>query len=172
MDAKAIVERAKELQGFRHDQDLAEWLNVSRPTLASWKRRGSIPAKYLFEMIKGTEASIDWLVEGKDREFTDDYGMYKGKQLIDPDVLWIALLLYRLEMSGGGESHRKIAEALRDDENLLACHIFLGNFITLVNAAKQKWQKSGIVKEEDVYKAIATEFGIAFFDFPPAPWWE
>lgn len=172
MDASAIIGRAKQLQGFEQDQGLAEWLDVSRTTLASWKRRDSIPAKYLFRMIEGTEASIDWLVEGKDREILDEYEYFKGKQLIDPDVLWIALLLYQMKMSDGSASEKKIAEAL-DGDNLVFCHTFLGNFITLANDAKQKWLKSGIVKGDDVYKAIATELGVSlFFDYPPHPWWK
>ena len=42
----------------------------------------------------------------------------------------------------------------------------------LFSVAKDKWEKSGIIKEGDIYKVVATEFGLGFFDFPPTPWWE
>lgn len=61
MDVDALIERAKRLRGFRYDAELAEFLTVSRKSVANWRRRKTIPEKYLFAIVKDTTKSIDWL---------------------------------------------------------------------------------------------------------------
>ncbi|MBX3597314.1 MAG: helix-turn-helix domain-containing protein [Rhizobiaceae bacterium] len=170
-DATAAIERAKKLLGFSQDQELAEYLEVSRTSVASWKRRNSIPARHLFEMVVGTEKTVDWLVSGEDKETTDEYGFAKGAPYVDPHVLWLALLMYRLELEEGNDSDRQLA-GLLTNRRLSFFHIYLGDFITKLTAVKEKWEKSGLVKDKDIYRAVATEFGLSSFDFPPVPWWD
>jgi transcriptional regulator with XRE-family HTH domain len=170
-DAEAVIERAKQLHGFKQDQQLAEFMQLSRTNLASWKRRNSIPAKYLFALVAGTEATVDWLVTGEEDQSVDEFGLSKVKPFVDDHIFWYALILFRLLLTEGNEAERKIAELL-DDRMLAQVHVTINNIVTKMMYAKQKWEASGLVKREDVYKAVATEFGIAFFDNPPTPWWQ
>lgn len=169
-EAANAINRAKQLRGFKQDQELAEFLGVSRTSLASWKRRNSIPAKHLLQMVFGTERSVDWLISGEEKVTVDEFGL-STTPFVDPYVLWLALLAYRLELNQGNEAQHKLYEAINDQE-LMYAHIYLGDFITKLMNSKDKWQKSGLVKDRDVYKAIATEFGLSSFEFPPIPWWE
>ncbi|NTJ42578.1 bacteriophage CI repressor [Agrobacterium larrymoorei] len=172
-DANAVIDRAKSLWALKQDQELADMLEVSRTTLASWKRRNSIPTKYLFKMIWGLDTTMDWLLTGKEDESVDDYGFSKKKPLVDDRIFWLSLLLLRLQLSDGTEKEKKIAELL-DDNDLMGLHINLSNLISVLNDTKEKWLKSGIVKEKDVYRAIATEYGlsIGFGTNPPPTWWD
>ena len=171
IDTAAVIERAKQLHGFTQDQELAKFLNVSRTSLASWKRRNSIPAKHLFQMVWGKEVTVDWLMYGEELAKVDEFGFTKSKPYVDPYILWLSLILYRMELSGRNEEGERLSGLLTDDE-LAYCHIYIGEFITTLTQAKDKWEKSGIVQGKDIYKAIATEFGLGLFDFPPVPWWE
>lgn len=173
-DATEVLERAKALWGIKQDQQLAEWLEVSRTTLASWKRRNSIPTKYLFKMIFGSDASMDWLLTGSEDETIGDFGISKNYPLVDDRIFWLSLLLVRLKMEEDGSEKDKALAAMLDDETLKHLHIQISNYITVLNDTKEKWLKSGVVKDKDVYKAIATEFGLSlgFGVDPPPPWWE
>lgn len=173
-DAATVIERAKSLHGFKLDQQLAELLGVSRTSLASWKRRNSIPAKYLLQIVFGTEHTVDWLVSGEEKEQEEDWELLFGGSYIDPKILWLALCDYHLELqinSEKSEAQKALYEAL-NDEQLAHLHFFLGKSIARLMAAKGKWEKSGLVKGNDIYKAIATEINLSSFDYPPAPWWE
>ncbi|WP_275783569.1 helix-turn-helix domain-containing protein [Pararhizobium gei] len=170
-DAALTIERAKKLQGFKHDQELAEFLEVSRTSLASWKRRNSIPARHLLRMVWGSDRTVDWVVNGEEKQTVDEYGFAKGAPHVDPYILWLALFMYRIELEFGNDRDKQLADML-DDQTLSYVHIYLGDFITKLTASKEKWQKSDLVKDKDVYRAVATEFGLGTFEFPPVPWWE
>ena len=170
-DADAAIERGKKLHNFKQDQQLAEFLGVSRTSLASWKRRNSIPAKYLIQMTFGTARTVDWLVSGEEKETEDEYGFTREKPFVDPYILWLAVKALVIELEMGPDKHKELAELI-DDETLSYVHIYVGEFITKLMASKEKWAKSGLVKDKDVYKAVATEFGLAQFELPPVPWWE
>jgi Bacteriophage CI repressor helix-turn-helix domain len=169
-DATATIERAKKIQGLKTDSSLAEWLDVSRTSLASWKRRGSIPAKHLFRMVAGTDETVDWLTSS-DEPLADDLGFTKTNPMIDERILWLALLLYRRDLSGLNGHEKELAELLTDDD-LAGFAIQINNYVTLMTATKEKWERSGVVKGKDVYRAIATEFDLGFFHAPPTLWWE
>ncbi|MGV8936981.1 MAG: helix-turn-helix domain-containing protein [Allorhizobium sp.] len=170
-DVSAAIERAKKLHDFKLDQQLAEYLEVSRTSLASWKRRNSIPAKHLLQMVFGTEHSVDWLVSGREKEALDEFGFTKEKLFVDPYVLWLALLMYRYDLESGSDNDKAIA-VLLDNKALSYFHIWLSENITRLTFAKTRWEQSGLVKGKDVYKAIATEFGLGTYELPPTPWWE
>jgi Bacteriophage CI repressor helix-turn-helix domain len=169
-DIEATIERAKKLQGFKTDSALAEWLQVSRTSLASWKRRGSIPAKHLFRMVAGTEETVDWLTSG-DEPLAGDWGLAKTKFYINEHIIWLAFLLYRRDLTGR-TGHEKDLGNLLTDGDLASFSININNYVTVMTATKEKWERSGIVKDKDIYQAIATEFDLGFFHAPPTPWWE
>lgn len=61
--AAEIVDRAKQVKGFRRDKELAEFLGISRSTLSNWVTRNSID----FPLVLGrlNEVDYNWLLTGK-----------------------------------------------------------------------------------------------------------
>jgi len=45
-DVEAVIERLKHQTGARSDVELAAKLRLGRSTIASWRRRGSVPRRY------------------------------------------------------------------------------------------------------------------------------
>ena len=43
--------------------ELAKQLNITLPTIDSWKKRNTIPNKYLLKVSEDTGVSIDWLLD-------------------------------------------------------------------------------------------------------------
>ncbi len=61
--AADIVKRAKQVQNFKTDSQLAAWLGISRSTLSNWVARNSID----FPLVLGKLSRVDynWLLTGK-----------------------------------------------------------------------------------------------------------
>ena len=128
-------------------------------------------------MIWGSETSMDWLLTGTEDESIGPFGISQKEPFVDDRIFWLALLLVRLKLDESGEEgNKKDRELVKllDDQTLMHLHIQISNYITILNDTKEKWLKSGIVKDKDVYRAIATEFGLSFGYGvePPPPWWE
>lgn len=178
MNANDVIDRAKEAMGIEHDQDLATKLSVSRSTVAAWRRRGSIPTKYLSEMMIEGTVSLDWLLTGVgDRMSANRDGWAnmresdEGLPLPPGEVFWLSLLLARRELKN---SHRKEETALAEhlsDDILAAFHIMLTNYIRRLSRSRTKWLKSGIVAPHQIYNALVAEYGFGKFENPPPPWW-
>lgn len=175
MDVAAILSRAKEAFEVEQDQELAARLQVNRATLASWKRRQSIPAKYLSEMLDGGRISLDWLVTGKGRkEQINEFGLSDYNDIIDQKILWIALRSVAGELLQSNDlAEEQMAKWLLDSKYLATIHIHLNDYIKRVAQSKQKWEESGLVTGEDVYRALVTEFRAGgTYEEPTPPWWE
>lgn len=172
IDVDTVIERAKSLRNVTQDQELAQALGVSRTTLSSWKRRGSIPAKYLLQMVDNGERTIDWLISGDDAKSADPAEIPIHEHYLDPEVLWLAILTYVLDITYNEDGDEELARVLTDDR-LSRLHLDLSERITRLMMAKEKWLRSGLIKPDDVYKAVAVEAGLAWdFDrpHPRAPW--
>lgn len=173
IDARAVIDRAKRALGLKSDLELAKAIDVPRETVASWKSRGSIPAKYLAYMAS-TGLSIDWLLTGNGNEFTstelglphsDEYGL-------DWEALWIALILMARDLRENQNGWcREFAEKIGRRE-CMQMHLALERFYPIVMKSKNMWKKTGLLKEEDTFKALAVEFDLGDFDFHSPPWWE
>lgn len=175
MDVASILSRAKDAFEVEQDQELAAYLGINRATLASWKRRQSIPAKYLSEMLDGGRISLDWLVTGKGRkEQINEFGLSDDEDIIDQKVLWIALRSVAGELLASDNSvEEQMAMWLLDSKHLATIHIHLNDYIKRVTHSKQKWEASGLVAGDDVYRALATEFRTGgTYEEPTPPWWE
>lgn len=91
---------------------------------------------------------------------------------IDKEDLWLALLATRHELANSkSEPDRRLAGGLTDDQ-LATIHIWVGEYVTRIKASRDKWLKSGLIKPQDIYKALVTEYAVGEFDAPPPPWWE
>jgi hypothetical protein len=174
IDVAAVFERAKKAHGLKTDQELAEQvLLVPRETLASWKRRGSIPAKHLPALASGN-VSLDWLLTGKGDQFTvDEFGHAKEKsENLDDEALWISLIQFVRESHE--IENKKIQETTRkiDKDMLALIHESIMRNYPIIHLSKKKWRESGIVEEKDIYKALAVEYDLGTFDFHSLPYWE
>lgn len=112
MDVDALIERAKRLRGFRYDAELAALLNISDNTVSTWRKRGAIPAKYLFAIAKDTNQTIDWLVFGESIKQNMDISIsYDMNEIVDTLVSEIdalhafAVMLYYSVKSGDDIAH-------------------------------------------------------------------
>lgn len=175
MNANDIIDRAKEVMNLEQDQELAERLAVSRSTIAAWRRRGSVPAKYLSEMMVEGTVSLDWLLTGQGDRLSanrEGFSTISDKPFAEKEVIWLALLLARRELRQSNlEQDVNLANVLSDDL-LATLQIMLVNYIRRASHSRDKWLKSGIVRPDHLYNALVAEYGFGQFENPPPPWWE
>lgn len=173
VDAKAVLERAKKALNLKTDRELSEAIYVPRETIASWKSRGSIPAKYLSH-IASTGLSIDWLLTGNGNVFSsDNLGLpHDDEYSLDVEAIWIALNLMARELrSDPNEGIRKFADQIGRRE-CLSMYFSIDKFYSLAMKSKNTWLKSNLIKKEDVFNALVVEFDLGDWDLHSPPWWE
>lgn len=61
---RTILNRLKELEGVRHDTDLATPLGVSKEIVSQWKTRETIPWDRLIQYTRMEQVSFEWLING------------------------------------------------------------------------------------------------------------
>lgn len=178
MNANEVIDRVKDAMNIEQDQELASRLSVSRSTIAAWRRRGSIPAKYLSEMMIEGTISLDWLLTGVgDRISANRDGWPNLKELDDDielprgEVIWLSLLLLRQELQDSSRDKEVDLAALLTDDMLAAFHIMAIKYMRRVSRSRAKWLKSGLVGPHEIYNALVAEYGFGKFENPPPPWW-
>lgn len=68
MDKKsidAVLNRLMTVFAVGTDSDLAKRLGVNRQTLASWRKRNSVPYSLCINVAEQQDISLDWLLGGK-----------------------------------------------------------------------------------------------------------
>jgi hypothetical protein len=63
MNVKITTEKMKIAMNATSYLELAKQLNITLPTIDSWKKRNTIPNKYLLKVSEDTGVSIDWLLD-------------------------------------------------------------------------------------------------------------
>lgn len=63
----AVLLRLMSLFNVDNDSELARALNVNRQTLASWRKRDSVPYSICVNLSEERGISLDWLLTGKGR---------------------------------------------------------------------------------------------------------
>ncbi|MFS9881923.1 helix-turn-helix domain-containing protein [Salmonella enterica] len=69
MDKKsidAVLSRLMTVFAVSTDSDLAKKLGVNRQTLASWRKRDSVPYSLCINIAEQQDISLDWLLSGKE----------------------------------------------------------------------------------------------------------
>lgn len=61
----AVLARLMGLLGAGNDSELARMLDVNRQTLASWRKRDSIPYSICVNLSEERGYSLDWLLTGR-----------------------------------------------------------------------------------------------------------
>ncbi|EAT4153009.1 phage repressor protein [Salmonella enterica] len=82
-----------------NDSELARSLGVNRQTLASWRKRDSIPYSLCISVAEQCEVSLDWLLSGKgEKELNsstsspDCSSCYQGLEGVNPKALkWLQM---------------------------------------------------------------------------------
>ncbi len=62
MNVKVTAEKMKTAMETNSFSELAEKLDITLATIDSWKRRNTIPNKYLLKVSEYTGVSLDWLL--------------------------------------------------------------------------------------------------------------
>ncbi|EDS5585806.1 bacteriophage CI repressor [Salmonella enterica subsp. enterica serovar Saintpaul] len=62
----AVLERLMEVFKVNNDTELAKALGVNRQTLASWRRRESVPYSLCIKIAEQYSVSLDWLLSGRE----------------------------------------------------------------------------------------------------------
>ena len=75
-DTKSIINRMKEAFKIKTNKELSEKLGTSLSNIDNWKKRNTIPQKYLLLTSQMTNINPDWLLTGEGE-------MYKTQHIID-----------------------------------------------------------------------------------------
>lgn len=104
-----IIDRMREAVGVKKDADLAVVLNVAPGTIATWRKRNSVPYEHCLSLSVNHGVSLNWLLLG--------YGempMMK-RPIVRMDLSLLARIIITLEL-GLQETYKNEPVPLRPDE--------------------------------------------------------
>ena len=120
----AVLLRLMSLFNVDSDSELARVLNVNRQTLASWRKRDSVPYSICINLAEERGVSLDWLLTGKGEEevlkvepATQSFSQADLKMLellnqLDPEV--------RRDLMRGAEEKQRVIEMEKQIQELSA----------------------------------------------------
>ncbi|EML2646401.1 MULTISPECIES: helix-turn-helix transcriptional regulator [Enterobacteriaceae] len=120
----AVLLRLMSLFNVDNDSELARVLNVNRQTLASWRKRDSVPYSICINIAEERGVSLDWLLTGKGEEevskvesVTQSFSQADLKMLellnqLDPEV--------RRDLMRGAEEKQRVIEMEKQIQELSA----------------------------------------------------
>lgn len=120
----AVLLRLMTLFNVDSDSELARALNVNRQTLASWRKRDSVPYSICINIAEERGISLDWLLTGKGEEEVSnvepateifsqaDLKMLELLNQLDPEV--------RRDLMRGAEEKQRVIEMEKQLKELSA----------------------------------------------------
>ncbi|EHZ8371919.1 MULTISPECIES: helix-turn-helix transcriptional regulator [Enterobacteriaceae] len=120
----AVLLRLMSLFNVDSDSELARALNVNRQTLASWRKRDSVPYSICINIAEERGLSLDWLLTGKGEEEVSkvepathsfsqaDLKMLELLNQLDPEV--------RRDLMRGAEEKQRVIEMEKQIQELSA----------------------------------------------------
>lgn len=120
----AVLLRLMSLFNVDSDSELARVLNVNRQTLASWRKRDSVPYSICINIAEERGVSLDWLLTGKGEEVVSkvepviqsfsqaDLKMLELLNQLDPEV--------RRDLMRGAEEKQRVIEMEKQIQELSA----------------------------------------------------
>lgn len=120
----AVLLRLMSLFNVDNDSELARVLNVNRQTLASWRKRDSVPYSICINIAEERGVSLDWLLTGKGEEDVSkvepanqsfsqaDLKMLELLNQLDPEV--------RRDLMRGAEEKQRVIEMEKQIQELSA----------------------------------------------------
>lgn len=118
----AVLLRLMSLFNVDSDSELARVLNVNRQTLASWRKRDSVPYSICINIAEERGVSLDWLLTGKGEEVASkvepatqsfsqaDLKMLELLNQLDPEV--------RRDLMRGAEEKQRVIEMEKQIQEL------------------------------------------------------
>ena len=86
MNVKTTAEKMKTAMEKNSFSELAEELDITLATIDSWKRRNTIPNKYLLKVSEKTGVSLDWLLDEDKPTFHISGGSKNISQVNDSTI--------------------------------------------------------------------------------------
>lgn len=81
-----ILDRIRSVAGISSDSALSRVLGAGRSSVATWKKRGTIPCMQLIEFANDHDLSLDWLFFGIGRQkISTTMGSYGVAEELPPD---------------------------------------------------------------------------------------
>ncbi|HBV4911586.1 TPA: helix-turn-helix domain-containing protein [Serratia marcescens] len=120
----AVLLRLMSLFQVDNDSELARALNVNRQTLASWRKRDSVPYSICVNLAEERGVSLDWLLAGKGDD-TSKEAEPAAQNLSQADLKMLELLNQldpevRRDLMRGAEEKQRVIEMERQLKELSA----------------------------------------------------
>ncbi|AYJ94898.1 helix-turn-helix domain-containing protein [Serratia marcescens] len=93
----AVLARLMELLGAGNDSELARMLDVNRQTLASWRKRDSIPYSICITLSEERGYSLDWLLTGRGQAMIDTQAPANADVIFSRSDLTLLELMNQLD---------------------------------------------------------------------------
>ncbi|MBN5414435.1 phage repressor protein [Serratia marcescens] len=93
----AVLARLMELLGAGNDSELARMLDVNRQTLASWRKRDSIPYSICVNLSEERGYSLDWLLTGRGQAMIDSQAPANADVIFSRSDLTLLELMNQLD---------------------------------------------------------------------------
>lgn len=105
--ATIVIERIKEVEGFKKDIDVARALHTESRNISTWRARGTLPMEQIIEYSRERRVSLEWLLNGNGAArstdmVAEDGGIYRVQTSQD----WIYAIagdVYRATLELGVE---------------------------------------------------------------------
>lgn len=93
----AVLARLMELLEAGNDSELARMLDVNRQTLASWRKRDSIPYSICITLSEERGYSLDWLLTGRGQAMIDTQAPANADVIFSRSDLTLLELMNQLD---------------------------------------------------------------------------
>ena len=125
-DVNAVLFRLMSLFQVENDSELARALNVNRQTLASWRKRDSVPYSICISIAEEKGVSLDWLLTGRKQGLSKEVEVTPTQvQFSQADLTMLALLKQldpevRRDLLRGAEEKQRVIEMEKQLKELSA----------------------------------------------------
>lgn len=93
----AVLARLMELLGAGSDSELARMLDVNRQTLASWRKRDSVPYSICVNLSEERGYSLDWLLTGRGQANIENRSTANADDIFSRSDLTLLELMNQLD---------------------------------------------------------------------------
>ncbi|EHQ9044817.1 helix-turn-helix domain-containing protein [Escherichia coli] len=112
-DVNAVLSRLMSLFQAENDSELARALNVNRQTLASWRKRDSVPYAICINIAEEKGVSLDWLLTGRKQGLSKEVDVTPTQVQFSQSDLTMLELLKQLDPEVRNDLLRGAAEKQR-----------------------------------------------------------
>jgi len=153
-----MVNRLKQATRSKTDAELAKFVGVPRPTVATWKRRGTAPQSALLHVAMKTGTRMEWLITGK--------GEPKDKSFVLPsiDAELLAIAIHRAECWWRDFDKRNRAATAAELAHVIT------TFYSNTRASYDNWRRYTGTERPETLAAIRQTYGMPERQNFVGPW--